>query len=177
VVFVPVTFSTEDIDPSDKDWQAILDDSTRAHTVQNFIAQKIWNCKPAGIQSYGNNSGEARDVSGFLQQVQFSFIQGVSYLVHIDFTVYDEETLPSDYEQVIKNVVCEWAKKEYTSGKDLIPQRISAPIYSNVPGIESITVTVASVDNPRHWTDERVPIDEDKIVSITAENITVSLVS
>ena len=71
----------------------------------------------------------------------------------------------------------EWAKKEYTSGKDLIPQRISAPIYNDVPGIESITVTVASVDNPRHWTDERVPIDEDKIVSITAENITVSLVS
>jgi hypothetical protein len=177
VIFVPATFSTEDVDPSDKDWQAILDDSTRAHTVQNFIAQKIWNCKPAGIQSYGNNSGEARDVSGFLQQVQFSFIQGVSYLVRIDFTVYDEETLPSDYEQVIKNVVCEWAKKEYTSGKDLIPQRISAPIYNDVPGIESITVTVASVDNPRHWTDERVPIDEDKIVSITAENITVSLVS
>ena len=40
VIFVPATFSTEDIDPSDKDWQAILDDSTRAHTVQNFISYR-----------------------------------------------------------------------------------------------------------------------------------------
>ncbi|MDY6389643.1 MAG: hypothetical protein SPL19_04725 [Fibrobacter sp.] len=40
VIFVPATFSTEDIDPSDKDWQAIFDDSTRAHTVQNFISYR-----------------------------------------------------------------------------------------------------------------------------------------
>ena len=174
-IYVPASFSVEDIDIADKDWQAILDDESRSPSVQNFIAQKIWNCKPAGIRAYGTTYGEARDAGGFLQQVHFSFIQGVNYLVRIHITAYGEETLPSGFEQVIKEVVCDWAKKEFTSGKDLIPQRISAPIFSEVPGIESITVSVASQQPPGTWTSSRVPIDEDKVVTILAENVSVIL--
>lgn len=175
IVYVPISFNVQAIDPSDSDWQAIVADSGREDTVENFIAQKIWNCKPAGIKAYGSSTGLARDLASELQQIAFSFILSISYAVNVTITEYDEEELPADFANIIAQILEDWAKKEFTSGKDIIPQRMCAPIYDGITGVDSITVSVATVSTPQEWTTSRVHIPEDKVVSITKEHITVTL--
>jgi len=173
-VFVPSSYTTESIDTLDLDWIAITEDAAREDSVENFIAQKIWNSKPAGIKGHGDSYGFARDAGGFLQEVHFDFIKGVPYQVKITITQYDEEALPADYEHEIQQLIAKWASSEYTSGKDIIPQRMCVPIYSGIAGVDAISVLVAP-KNSQDWQSSRIAIADDTTVTIAAEDISVTL--
>lgn len=135
------------------------------------IAQFIWDCKPAGILSHGNSSGTATDKDGFTHTVKFSNIAGTPVLARIMITEYEEEDLPDDYVDRIKTAVADWATTEYTVGKDVIPQRITVPVYG-IAGIDSVTVEV-SMDGGSTWSGTRQPIGAGAYASLPEENITV----
>ena len=99
------------------------------------IAAAIWHCKPAGIRTHGSSSVKVTDKSGFEHEVKFTRIESLPMTLEVTVKKYDEETLPYDYDAQIKAALVEWAKDQYTPGKDIIIQRLASPIYDNVPGI------------------------------------------
>lgn len=144
-----------------------------AMATDDEIAQYIWDCKPAGIKAYGDASGKATDIGEMMHVVRFSRIEHVPFLARIAITEYDEEELPDDYADRIRSAVASWAEKEYTSGKDIIPQRISVPVYG-VTGIESVEVEV-SVDGGGNWQKTRQPIATGSYAFLPADNISVAM--
>lgn len=137
----------------------------------NYIAQKIWNCKPAGIKAYGNKEGVANDIAQMPHTVKFSVItSSTPFYMKITVTEYTEESLPMNYKTAIKEAVAEWALTEYTGGKDVIPQRAIQAIYK-VQGIDTVTVEV-STDGTTFSTN-RIAVAADKYAVLPEANIEV----
>ena len=62
------------------------------------IAQAIWDCKPAGIRTFGSSGGTATDIAGNTHVMNFTRIGSTSaYYARIVIAEYEEETLPQDY--------------------------------------------------------------------------------
>lgn len=136
------------------------------------IAQAIWYCKPAGIKAAGSSEGTAKDAAGMTQPVRYSKVEKQTFLAKIEITEYEEEELPEDYADRIRAAVAEWAAGEYTPGKDIIPQRITVPVYG-ITGIESVAVTV-STDGGKTWSGARQPVAAGSYACLPAENVTVT---
>lgn len=137
----------------------------------NYIAQKIWNCKPAGIRAHGNKEGIAQDSVNASHAVKFSVItSSTPFYMKITVTEYTEESLPLNYVAAIKSAVAEWALTEYTGGKDIIPQRAIQAIYK-VQGIDTVEVEVST--DGTNWNTGRIPVDADKYAVLPEGNIEV----
>lgn len=135
------------------------------------IAQAIWNCKPAGIKSYGTSTGVAVDVAGMQHDVSFFRVDIVTtFYMKVTITEYTEEKLPDDYSDQLVAQIANWAVTEYTRGKDIIPQRAIQAIYK-VPGIDTVQVQV-SLDGSE-WTTSRISVSQAAYASLPAENLTI----
>lgn len=109
------------------------------------IAQAIWDCKPAGIKSYGSTTGLATDIVGVVHEMMFSRITNVKLWISIVVTEYLEEKLPKNFKERIIEEVEKWADTEYNTGKDVIPKRIYTPVF-RVSGILDVIVKVCISD-------------------------------
>lgn len=136
------------------------------------IAQAIWDCKPAGIRTFGSSEGKAADLSGNTHSMKFTRIGATSaYFARITVAEYEEEMLPTDYKERIASSVAEWALGEFTPGKDIIPQRFVQAVYK-VGGVDTVTVEV-SADGTTGWTSARVPVPASQYASFPKANIAV----
>lgn len=148
-------------------------DENENDVTNDYVAQHIWVCKPAGIGTYGNVSGIAHDRSGTAHTVYFNQVSATSSCyMRITITEYTEEQLPADYIAQVKSAVAQWAVKEYIPGKDIIPKRAITAIYT-IPGIDDVKVEV-SENGSSGWTEDRIPIDASHYAYIPEENITVT---
>lgn len=159
-VFVPQDVKV----PSD--WNGSLDD---------FIASAIWDCKPAGVKTNGKKNGVAVDISGNAHTVYFSVIEGTPFSLRVEIKSYDEEKLPDNYVELIKQSIVNWTKEKFTPGKDIIPQRFCAPIYDNVDGIENVEV-FSKKNGESGWTSEIVRLDSDILAKFSEDDIEVVIV-
>lgn len=154
---------------------AVFVPDTLTEITDDQIAQSIWECKPAGIKSFGSSSGTAVEKLGTAHTVQFNRVTKTdAYYMRISVTEYTEEQLPDDFRGQVANAVAVWAVGEFTQGKDIIPKRAIQAVYK-VPGIDDVTIEV-SADGETGWTENRIPIDIDKYAYIPEENITVTKV-
>lgn len=110
------------------------------------IARCIYENQPSGIQSWGNTSVNVTDSHGFEQQISFSRPTPKYLWVKFYYHVYDEEVFPGA--DAIKQAMVEWADKQYTLGKDVIPTRIPGGIYELVAGVGVAMAHVAITDSP-----------------------------
>lgn len=141
----------------------------------NEIAQAIFDCKPAGVPTFGASSGTATDMVDLPHIQKFNRIEGSdAYYMRITITEYEEETLPDDFAEKVANAVAAWAVSEYKPGQDIIPQRVVQAVYG-VPGIDTVTVEV-SASGISGWTSNRVPIPSDSYAVLPEGNITVTKV-
>ena len=135
------------------------------------IAQAIWNCKPAGIKSFGTTSGTAKDIVVNEHNVKFFRVElSTPFYMRVTITEYAEEVLPTDYEYQLKDAIANWAVTEYTRGKDIIPQRAIQAIYK-VPGIDTVNVEVS--ENGTTWQSSRIAVPQGGFASLPVENITI----
>lgn len=118
------------------------------------VARCIYENQPSGIQSWGNTTVNVTDSHGFEQQISFSRPTPKYLWVKFYYRVYDEEVFPG--EETIKKAMVEWAEKQYTLGKDVIPTRIPGGIYELVAGVGVAMAYVALTDSP-----DTVPSDGD----------------
>ena len=146
------------------------------------IARAIYKSKPAGIKAYGTHiEGDGYlvlDSNGGPHYVNWSTLNTAYLWINVAITHYEEEILPDNYSELIKQAIVEWAQKEYTFGKDVIPLRICVPVYS-VDGIEDVTITVAVTYNseatPSQYVNTKIQINDAFAVIATTERIAVTL--
>ncbi len=120
------------------------------------IGQMLWDTKPAGIQTYGNQPAvDIVDSNGDNQEMYFSRPVSFYAYVKVRFDLYDEEIFPSDGIDTIKQSILDYGNT-LRIGEDMIRDRFYAPIYnSGVNGIGVITtLEIGLTDDP-----EDVPTD------------------
>lgn len=120
-------------------FEAIINSSDESPTAKNIIATELFTIKPAGIQTFGNQSGIHEDSQGVNQTLYFSFTEQIYVYLDISYTLYSEELFPVDGEARIKTAVAQAGNEMAESGLDVIIQRLYNAVFS-VPGIQSVDI-------------------------------------
>jgi uncharacterized phage protein gp47/JayE len=120
------------------------------------IGQKIWDTKPAGIETWGGAVADPSrvevpviDSNGDTQNMYFSRPTSKYAFVKVRFDAYTEETFPAGGIDTIKQSILDFGN-EFRIGEDMIRDRFYAAIYnSGVSGIGTITLLqIAAEDDP-----------------------------
>lgn len=112
------------------------------------VANKIYEVKPAGIETYGNTTIQVIDENGDVQVVKFS--RGTTKYAWIRVTVNAldlEEPLTLQVIDAIKNAVVAYGNN-IGIGNDIITQRFYGPIFAATSGLGNITVEAAITNLP-----------------------------
>jgi uncharacterized phage protein gp47/JayE len=140
------------------------------------IGDKLWEVKPAGIQTFGGETVTVLDGSGNSQTVYFSRPTLKYAWIEVVYTKYDEETFPADGEAAIAAAVLEYGDT-FTIGLDMLWQRFLTPVMET-NGVKSaqikLDVTATAGGPPSYVTDTDVAIAEDELAVFDAARITVS---
>lgn len=128
------------------------------------VANKIWETKPAGIQTFGNTSFSITDSQGDPQVMNFSRPTPIYIWIDVDLTLYDEETFPSNGVALVEQAFVDYGNT-LGIGEDVLFQRVLCQIF-NVTGIASGSLQIASTlnegDSPSFGTSD-IDIGESEI--------------
>lgn len=141
------------------------------------IATTIWETKPAGIETWGNQGIVVIDKNGDSQLVKFSRFDQKYAWVRVTYEINNEEVLPQEVESAIKDAVVETGVDFYR-GEDLEPTKFYGNIYSNVSGIYVSKVEVAITDLPADspaWSQTRLSVSN--VTSLNFNNDRVVLLT
>lgn len=154
------------------------EDEGEIASADDYIAQKVWDCKPAGISTDGNKTGTAIDASGLSQSVKFSLPQDVGIDVKVELKLYTEESFPTGGEEAVRQSITGWAtgtdgwaKAEFVPGKDVIPEHFYVPILK-VSGIESAVISLRKAGTST-WSASRIDVSSQETAKITAISVEV----
>ena len=112
------------------------------------VADKLFEVKPAGIETYGNTDIQVFDENGDVQTCKFSRPSDKYAWIKVTVNSLNvEEVLPTEAVQSIKDSVLAYGQG-LSIGDDVITQRFYGPIYESTSGIGSITVEAAITDLP-----------------------------
>ena len=139
---------------------------------EEAIARTILNVAPLGIDTNGDICVRIEDSEGAAQDVCFSRPHEVQIYVKVIIKEYNEEILPGDAIDKIKNIVVEQIGK-LSMGNDVIYQRLLGPIYSGVDGISYIECSVSK--DGKTYKQENIPIGRGEFAVTKLANITVAL--
>ena len=131
----------------------------------------IFETKGGAIQcAEGDTTINVKDSQGFYHAIKFSRAVEIAVYVRVTITLYDEEELPDNYEDLIKEIIEEEGNK-LDLGNDVIPQRFYGPIFSQVAGIETILIELATF--PPFYQSTPMIIAWDRIAKFDADRVTV----
>jgi len=140
------------------------------------IADKIWEVKPAGIETNGTESETVVDSMGTNQTIKFSRPTSQYAWVRPTLTLTSEESVGSGAEDAIKAAILEYGNS-LGIGDNLFWQRHLGPIFSATPGIESIVMELAVTSTPggtpSYLTDTDVAIAFDELAVYDLSRITI----
>lgn len=112
------------------------------------VANKLFEVKPAGIKTYGNTVLEVLDENGDEQVCKFSRPSNKYSWIKVTVnSLNSEEALPTEVVQSIIGAVLEYGSS-LSIGDNIITQRFYGPIYDATSGIGSITVEAALTNLP-----------------------------
>lgn len=142
------------------------------------VANDLWLTKPAGVKLYGNTTTIITDSEGQQRSINFSRPTALNLAFRITYTQYSEESLPSDPDTLIKEII-ESTTSSHNIGEDVIPSRFFGPLYTGVTGIDSLTIEVQEITNPGdtpvelNWQTIKLAIASTEYASTSALDITV----
>ena len=148
--------------------------------VDQDVADLIWLVKPAGIETHGDIFVEVTDSQGEIQPIRFSRPVQVFIWVKLTITPNGVDTFPDDAEEAAKQAIVEYGET-LGVGENVIYQALFGPVYSEVPGIESLAVEIASsVDPatepaPEEFEAANITIRSNRIPLFLADRITVTI--
>lgn len=140
------------------------------------IAEKIWELKPAGIETTGNVNVLITDSNGDIQSIYFSRPEPLYIWVSVDVTVISGEFAADGADAIAAAIVS--FGQTYNVGEDILHQEFTQPIY-NVGGIFEITLTLASsvleAGPPGAYAAENIIISEVGIGVFSLDRVTVNI--
>lgn len=110
------------------------------------VALKIWQLKPAGIQSFGNTTVPIIDSQGNTQNISFTRATPVYIWANIALVLNPQETFPANGQELVSQAVLAYGQS-LGIGVDVFIQRVQAAVFT-VPGIAGVTVQLAATLNP-----------------------------
>lgn len=113
--------------------------------LDSAIALKIWQLKPAGIQTFGNTHIIITDSQGNPQGINFTRATPVYIWVLVTLTLNPQETFPVNGQELVSEAIMGYGNS-LGIGIDVIIQRVQAVCFA-VPGIASATVQLARTIN------------------------------
>lgn len=125
------------------------------------IAKAIWDTKPAGISSSGDEEIIIRDENNQDQVVYFSRVADKYIHVNVRYSLYSEEEAPANVGEAIAAQVLQFGES-LGVGVDVIQGRIGAAIYQNITGLERVIVRIGTTqapDDPTPALNDYIPID------------------
>ena len=105
------------------------------------VALKIWQTKPAGIETYGNTSIVIVDSQGNNQLIKFSRATIVYLFSQMIITLNPQETFPTNGFQLISDAILSYGNS-LGIGLDVILQRLEAQAFL-VSGVATATAQIA----------------------------------
>lgn len=146
------------------------------------IANEIFRTKAAGIDSYGSVSVIVTDTAGYQHTIYFNRPTPIFAWVNVNVSLYNEEIFPDNGVQQIQAIIVATGNS-FGIGKDIIIQRFMGPIYSQVPGIGRLDITVATeadpntVSPPGAYTANNVPISTRELSSFDLVRVSVTVLA
>lgn len=110
------------------------------------IAYKIWQTKPAGIQTFGNILFPITDSMGNTQPIYFSRATSVYIWVRVTIVLNPQETFPSNGIQQIQAAILQYGNS-LGIGIDVFRDRVLAQVFT-VQGVASAVVELARTASP-----------------------------
>lgn len=142
------------------------------------IAQKIWETKPAGIQTYGSESGDAVDSEGVIQTMYFDRPETRFVYMRVTLTLNPEQNFPSNGVETVKANIEEFGNALQV-GDNLIIQSFFGPIF-DVPGIATAVIEWAEVGEfdppptyPGDYSSANIAISASQIARFSISRITI----
>lgn len=140
------------------------------------VASKVFEVKPAGIETYGNTSLQVIDENGDAQTCKFSRPTTKYAWVKVTIDLANlEEVLDPGYATSIKNAVLTYGNS-IGIGNDVITQRFFGGIYASTPGLGAITVEAALTPNPLDtpvYSEANIPVARAELALFELSRITV----
>lgn len=165
------TASTDEFGLPAHSFEAVIDGG-----LDQAVADKLFEVKPAGIETYGNTSIQVLDENGDVQVCKFSRPVNKFAWLRISVNALNpEEVLTSDVVQAIKTAVMEHSAT-IGIGEDIITQRFYGPIYAATSGIGSITVEAALtnlISDTPFFSTSNVPVARAELAVFDEARITV----
>lgn len=119
-----------------KSFEAVVEGGSDAD-----VALKIWQLKPAGIQTFGNTHVVITDSQGNPQGINFTRATAVYIWVNVVLVLNPQETFPANGQELVSQAILAYGDT-LGIGIDVIIQRVEAVCFS-VPGIASATAEIA----------------------------------
>jgi uncharacterized phage protein gp47/JayE len=155
-----------------KSFEAIVEGGSN-----NDIANKIWQTKPAGIQTFGNTSATITDSQGNSQVIYFSRPTPIYVWVQVALTLYTEESFPTNGLQSVAEAINNYGNS-LGVGVDVLFQRVLAQIFQ-VPGIASGNMQIASTalaTNSPSFSTSDITVGDNEISIFDLQRISVTVV-
>jgi len=128
-------------------FEAIITFSPDTAAIRQIIADKIFEIKPAGIQTFGTITEQVSDSTGDLQTINYSQPTNKFIHINVEITLNPEEVFPVNGLDAIKTALADFGN-DLNAGEDAIIQRFFNSIYS-VSGVENIELfEFATTVNP-----------------------------
>lgn len=170
---------TDTIDADDRPPHCI--DIVIAGGSDEDIANKLWEVKGGGIQTWSSNDPQEYydiyDSNGDLQRVYFTRPIIKYGWLKITISLYDEETFPTGGEDSIKDN-CLLYGNEFTMGLDIIPVRF-IPSVLLIPGIETVSIEVSKTDIPGgspSYSSSVISVDDNELIDWNVDRMSVTIV-
>jgi hypothetical protein len=140
------------------------------------VGDKIWEVKPAGIQTFGNTQVNVTDSQGGTQAIFFSRPTSIYIWVTCELTLYSEEEFPSNGTDLVAEAILAYGSS-LGIGVDVLLQRVLCQIF-DVSGIASgsmqIAATLAEGDSPSFGTSD-ISIGEAQISEWELDRINITV--
>lgn len=123
-----------------KSFEAIVEGGTDID-----VAKKIWELKPAGIQSFGNVTLTILDSQGQAQSISFTRASPVYIWADVILTLNPQESFPSNGLTLVAQAILEYGNS-LGIGTDIFIQKVQSVAFF-VPGIAKADVQLATTNN------------------------------
>ena len=148
--------------------------------VDQDVGDLIWEVKPAGIETHGDITVSVEDSQGELQPISFGRPVPQYIWVNLTITPNGVGTFPDNAEEAAKDAIVEYGET-LGVGDNVIYQALFGPVYSEVPGIESLSVEIAVTDDPTpapapgEFDAANIGIGSNQVPLFLADRITVTI--
>lgn len=141
--------------------QPVIEDTETS----NAIAQTIWNSKPAGIESLGDDSGTATDIFGVQHNVNFKFADNIP--ITITWEIEANDALNED---AMKEAFASYLRNKYTVGETIsfkFVQAVPLNVYDDSLISDVISCTLQGGTSNIELDYFEVPIFDPSTMTIT----------